>query len=81
MVNTAVSVTSPAAGIPAVPIESNVPMNTMAKKSIGVRVLLGRDLVNMRFPEGFTGIAGFPEQKSEHLLTSTVSVSNNLVHY
>lgn len=56
-------------------------VETMGKASIGVRVLLGRDLVVMRFPEGVAGLAGFSDPKTEHLLTSTVSVSNNLVHY
>lgn len=56
-------------------------VESMGKASIGVRVLLGRDLVVMRFPEGVAGLAGLSDPKTEHLLTATVSVSNNLVHY
>lgn len=58
-------------------------VDTMAKASIGVRVLLGRDLVSMQFPERLAEIAGPSSQKhkAENLLTSTVTVFNNLVHY
>ncbi|KJR97430.1 MAG: hypothetical protein VR65_23930 [Desulfobulbaceae bacterium BRH_c16a] len=48
-------------------------VDTMAKPFIGIRVLLGRDLAMMRFPEGFDGIAGYSGP------TSKVSVLNNVV--
>lgn len=48
-------------------------VDTMAKPFIGIRVLLGRDLAIMRFPEGFDGIAGYSGP------TSKVSVLNNVV--
>jgi hypothetical protein len=50
-------------------------IETMAKKSIGIRVLLGRDLVAMRFPDGFSGIAEFDGHKDEDLMRKSVALA------
>lgn len=50
-------------------------VDSFAKASIGVRLLLGRDLVNMRFPESYGGIARTSQVKTEQLLASTISIS------
>jgi tetratricopeptide (TPR) repeat protein len=56
-------------------------VDSFAKASIGVKVLLGRDLVGMHFPESSIGISRIPPVKEEPLLTSTISVSALSVRY
>lgn len=52
----------------------------VGKAPIGVKVLLGRNLVDMRFPDRLKGIAVFSGKKSEPLLASNVTVTDTTVH-
>ncbi|HBG17954.1 MAG TPA: hypothetical protein DDY32_01360 [Desulfobulbaceae bacterium] len=54
-------------------------VESMAKPSIGVRVLLGRDLASIRFPDDYSELADY--RRSEQLQPAVVTVSNDLVHY
>jgi tetratricopeptide (TPR) repeat protein len=56
-------------------------IESMSKPSIGVRVLLGRDLVAMRFPDGFSGVAGFAGHKDEDLVRSSVALAEKSRQY
>jgi tetratricopeptide (TPR) repeat protein len=49
-------------------------VDSFANASIGVRLLLGRDLVNMHFPESYDGISQMPPAKREQLLASTIPI-------
>lgn len=51
-------------------------VETMAKSSVGVRVLLGRDLATLRFPENASSIAGSSDRQTPQLPTPTVADAN-----
>lgn len=47
-------------------------VDSLGRASIGVRVLLGKDLVNVRFPEGYTqNLVDYSRLKKENLITMT----------
>jgi tetratricopeptide (TPR) repeat protein len=55
-------------------------VDTVEKASVGVKVLLGRDLVDMRFPGRLKGVAGYSEEKIEPLMASNSSDTDTAVH-
>lgn len=54
-------------------------VETMAKTSVGIKVVLGKDLVTMRFPEGYAGLANY--RQIEQLQNAVITASNHPVHY
>ncbi len=51
-------------------------VDSFSKASIGVKIILGRDLVGMHFPESYIGISGIPSVSEVPLLSSITSVSS-----
>lgn len=47
--------------------------------SVGVRVLLGRDLIAMRFPESFSGVAECSGHTNEYIMQNSVAIAVNSV--
>lgn len=54
-------------------------VNTMAKPSIGIRVLLGRDLVSIQFPEDYYGLADY--RQIEQFEPPVLTASKHMVEY
>lgn len=56
-------------------------VDSLERASIGVRILLGKDLVNMQFPEGYAINSNAPTSEKNHLITSAIAMANQLVIY
>ena len=54
-------------------------VETLAKTSVSVKVVLGKDLVTIRFPEYYTGLADY--RQTEQLQNAVITASNHPVHY
>ncbi|EKD35050.1 MAG: hypothetical protein ACD_75C02077G0003 [uncultured bacterium] len=54
-------------------------VESMAKPFVSVKVVLGRDLVTMRFPDGYAGLADYRQIKQ--VKDTVITASNHPVRY